>query len=359
MWNLSSVLLEVAVCVIAYVCVLWIEVLPAVFDARRGERLRQVVGVGQEVGRPARQGDAVHHRARHGAPHHAPELAGRAHAHRGNEGAPALAHGALLPLLALISCLSMGFGAVVVLTTPHEAHLERAGTNRRAPGRHVQGERRAALPLRRPASRRHRRPGQAQASSPSRTSTSFFFVLEMALFVVPAFMFFSKRVQQSSAGLFVGGAPARSPPARSGASTPSSPATTPGTAGTTCRSFGEIAVTVGMAAVGVAVFVFVSRLFSVVAVPESLPATAPARAPGRVSVPVFGFAYAAARRLGLAAKAGATENRRHRRSDVDAGRGSPRRQACRRRSRGWRHPRRRADRGAPEGDRGEARPDHE
>src|SRR6266702_96250 len=32
LWNLSSVLLEVAVCVVFYLCVLWIEVLPAILE---------------------------------------------------------------------------------------------------------------------------------------------------------------------------------------------------------------------------------------------------------------------------------------------------------------------------------------
>src|SRR5512133_3277482 len=31
-WNLSSALLEVAVCVMAYVCVLWVEVLPSILE---------------------------------------------------------------------------------------------------------------------------------------------------------------------------------------------------------------------------------------------------------------------------------------------------------------------------------------
>src|SRR5512142_877858 len=37
-WNLSSVLLEVAVCVMAYVCVLWVEVLPSILDGAAASR---------------------------------------------------------------------------------------------------------------------------------------------------------------------------------------------------------------------------------------------------------------------------------------------------------------------------------
>ena len=38
LWNLKSALLEVAVCVLAYICVLWIEVLPSVLDGAAASR---------------------------------------------------------------------------------------------------------------------------------------------------------------------------------------------------------------------------------------------------------------------------------------------------------------------------------
>src|SRR5215208_4382660 len=40
-WNLSSALLEVAVCVIAYLCVLWLEVLPAALESAASSRSRR------------------------------------------------------------------------------------------------------------------------------------------------------------------------------------------------------------------------------------------------------------------------------------------------------------------------------
>ena len=104
-WNLASVLLEVAICVMAYVFVLWIEVAPG-HPRRRGREPLAALGRRRAaLGPAARAAHALRHRARHPAAHHAPELARRPHAARRDEGPPALAHRApahalprLLPL---------------------------------------------------------------------------------------------------------------------------------------------------------------------------------------------------------------------------------------------------------------------
>ena len=127
MWNLSSVLLEVAVCVIAYVCVLWIEMLPAVLDGAAAQLLAHPLGLGQAVGRAPGPGHALRHRAGHAAAHHAPELAGRPHGRRRAEAAPALAHPAPAPAgagLLPVHGARGGGGA----HRAHEERLERAST---------------------------------------------------------------------------------------------------------------------------------------------------------------------------------------------------------------------------------------
>ena len=81
-------------------------------------------------------------------------------------------HTALLPMLFLVSCLTMGYGAVVVLVTAPEARLERRGRPE-APRRHVEGERGAAAPLRRScASATSPSPGSSASSAPTRSPPS-------------------------------------------------------------------------------------------------------------------------------------------------------------------------------------------
>src|SRR6516164_9502636 len=49
-WNLSSALLEVAVCVMSYVAVLWIEVLPSIFDGAAASRSPRWASFGKRWG---------------------------------------------------------------------------------------------------------------------------------------------------------------------------------------------------------------------------------------------------------------------------------------------------------------------
>ena len=176
-------------------------------------------------------------------------------------------HTTLLPLLALVSCLSMGLGAVVVLTALMKHVLERASTTtscwwtcRQVNGGLLvlfAGLRFADLP---PAGK------LGLLAVPD-----FFlivFVLEMALFLIPAFVFLTRAGRERPhpvRGRAVDGGGR----ARSGGSTPSSPATTPASPSTYWPSWGEIAVTVGMAAIGVAVFITVTRLLPVVVVQDT------------------------------------------------------------------------------------------
>ena len=192
-YNLGSVLLEVAVCVIPYVSVLWIEVLAG--GARGAAQSKSPRwSVGRDLAPAARQRDAVHHRARGGAPHHAPELAGRPDAHRRHQGAPALAHGAP-PTLGLISCLRWAT----------------ARWSCSPPSSASPGTRRLDTPLFADLSKVNGgllflfsvlRLGDIAVQGSSSTSSSpgdhvLFFFLEMALFLTPAFMFFSPRWEKN------------------------------------------------------------------------------------------------------------------------------------------------------------------
>jgi len=94
----------------------------------------------------------------------------------------------------------------------------------------------------------------------------------MALFLTPAFMFFSPKVQKNRGKLFA----AALMSLWAGALWRVDAYLTAFNAGDGWEympSFGEIIVTVGMASVGMAVFILVSRLFPVVTLRDSHPQT--------------------------------------------------------------------------------------
>src|SRR6266581_555584 len=238
-WNLGSVLLEVAVCVITYVSVLWIEVLPAMLEGAAKSKSTFWSGIGQTWG--PRLASAM--------PYIIALAVVLPTMHQSSLGGLMLIavtkvhplwHTALLPTLGLISCLSMGYGAVVVLTT-----ILRYTWNAKADTRLF-----------------------ADLSKVNGGLLFLFSVLEMALFLVPAFMFFSPKVQKNRGKLFA----AALMSLWAGALWRIDAYLTAFNAGDGWEympSLGEIAVTVGMAAVGMAVFILVSRLFPVVTLRDS------------------------------------------------------------------------------------------
>jgi Ni/Fe-hydrogenase subunit HybB-like protein len=175
-------------------------------------------------------------------------------------------HTALLPALALVSCLSMGYGAVVVLTTilrytwnaKHDQELF-------ADMSKVNGGLLflfAALRL-----------GDLAVHGKLKHLAVpdfhlFFFLLEMALFLVPAFMFFSSSVQRNRGRLF-GAALMTVAAGALWRVDAYLTAFNGGQGWDYWPSLGEITVTVGMAALGMAVFIAVSRLFPVVVVEDA------------------------------------------------------------------------------------------
>lgn len=114
-WNLDSVLLEVALCVMAYAAVLWIEVLPAALE-------RLAAG----EGRLSRIAVALRPWVRRGFPFVIAVAVVLPFMHQSSLGSLFLVagtklhplwHTPWLPALFLLSCLAMGIGAVIAVDT--------------------------------------------------------------------------------------------------------------------------------------------------------------------------------------------------------------------------------------------------
>jgi Ni/Fe-hydrogenase subunit HybB-like protein len=280
-WNLGSVLLEVAVCVMTYVSVLWVEVLPSVLEGAKDSSSPRWSAIGKKWGpKLAAAMPYIIALAMILPTMHQSSLGGLmliavAKIHP-------LWHTSLLPLLALISCLSMGYGAVVVLTnllkmkwnavrdqkvlaglSKVNAYLLLAYAVIRVVDIVVKG-----------------RIGYLFAFGDWHL---YFFLLEMALFVVPAVMFLKPEVQASAAKTFAAammsiwaGALWRVDAYLT--------AYNPGGGWEYFPSLGELIVTVGMAGVGVAVFLFIARTFPVVVLAEK-PAAGAAHAAHAAAAP--------------------------------------------------------------------------
>jgi Ni/Fe-hydrogenase subunit HybB-like protein len=260
-WNLSSVLLEVAVCVMSYVAVLWVEVLPAVLDGAAASASPRWASLGRRWGaRLSRAMPFIIALAILLPTMHQSSLGGlmllaetKVHP---------LWHTRLLPLLFLVSCLSMGYGAVVVLV-----NLLRMAWN-------------AKLDQKLFASMSKvnawfligyvvLRVGDIVVSGKLRTLRldffGFLFLAELALFLAPALMFLSPKVQRNRGRLFGAALLALWAGAAYRVDTYLS-VYRPAPGWDYWPSLGETMVTVGMAAIGIAVFIFVSRKFPVVVV---------------------------------------------------------------------------------------------
>jgi Ni/Fe-hydrogenase subunit HybB-like protein len=272
-WNLNSALLEVAICVLSYMLVLWVEVLPAVLDGASASANPRYRALGRTWGpRLARAMPYVIALAILLPTMHQSSLGGLMLI-AGPKIHP-LWHTALLPTLFLVSCLSMGYGAVVVLV-----NLLR-----------VAWRAKQDQPLFAAMSRVNAallvlylvlRVGEVVVHGKLRYLGANFptalFLLELALFAVPAAMFLSARAAADRGRLFgaalltlAGGALYRV----DAYLTMYRPAGwTDGVANQAgwdyFPSLGETAVTVGMAAIGMAVFILISRRFPVVVVDDA------------------------------------------------------------------------------------------
>ncbi len=264
-WNLSSALLEVAVCVMAYVTVLWVEVLPAIFDGCASSKSPYWSSFGKKWG--ARLGKAM------------PFIIALAIVlptmHQSSLGGLMLIAGTkvdplwhtwALPLLFLLSCLSMGYGTVVALTNILKAAWK---------AKHDQvlfaqlSKVNGGLLFLYSAIRLGDIALQGKLHYLARLDHHlFFFLVEMALFLVPAFMFFSPKVQRNPGRLFA----AALMSVAAGALYRVDAYLTCYNAGAGWEYFpsiGETMVTIGMASIGMAVFIFIARKFPVVVVDDA------------------------------------------------------------------------------------------
>ncbi|MGC4122623.1 MAG: Ni/Fe-hydrogenase cytochrome b subunit [Myxococcales bacterium] len=263
MWNLSSVLLEVAVCVITYVCVLWIEMLPAVLEAAAASgNLKRAERAKRWGGRLSKAMPYIIALALLLPTMHQSSLGGlmviagpKLHA---------LWHTPLLPLLGLISCLSMGLGAAVLLG----AALRRGWNARQDEQILTEMSKVNAILLL--AYGIVRFADLAAAGKLHLLLVADYhlavFVVEMALFLVPAVLFLTPAVKKHRVRV-AGAAMA----ALAGALWRVDCFITcysPGSNWHYFPSVGELTVTIGMAAFGVAVFIAMSKRFPVVEVQE-------------------------------------------------------------------------------------------
>ena len=277
-WNLSSALLEVAVCVLSYVIVLWVEVLPSVLDGAAASTSPKWSAIGKKYGPMlAKAMPYVIALAILLPTMHQSSLGGLMLI-AGPKIHP-LWHTALLPFLFLLSCLSMGYGAVVVLV-----NLLRMTWNARLDQKLFaeMSKVNAALLLLYVAVRVVDVAAHGKLRFLGANFPTFLFLFELALFLAPAIMFFSPKVQANRGRLFGAALLAIAAGSfyrvdtylsmyRPAGWTPNG---RPIAAGWDYfPSVGETVVTVGMAAIGIAIFVFISRLFPVVAVDEARTST--------------------------------------------------------------------------------------
>jgi Ni/Fe-hydrogenase subunit HybB-like protein len=271
-WNLGSALLEVAVCVLAYVIVLWIEVLPSVLDGAAASKYPRWSAIGKKYGpmlnrvMPYIIALAILLPTMHQSSLGGLMLIAGPKIHP-------LWHTALLPTLFLISCLSMGYGAVVVLV-----NLLRLTWNGKQDQALFAGMSKfnAGLLLLYVVVRVVDVAAHGKLRYLGANFATFLFLFELALFLVPALMFFSRKVQLNR-GLHFGAAALA---VAAGAFyrvdtylTMYRPVGwTDGKANAAgwdyFPSMGETVVTVGMASVGIALFILISRLFPVVVVDD-------------------------------------------------------------------------------------------
>lgn len=272
-WNLSSALLEVAICVIIYVSVLWIEVLPSVLDGAAESKSPRWSAIGKKYGPMlAKAMPYIIALAILLPTMHQSSLGGLMLI-AGPKIHP-LWHTWALPLLFLVSCLSMGYGAVVVLVNLLNVSWKaKTDTKLFASMSKVN----AGLLFLYSAIRLGDIALQGKLRFLGANVPTLVFVVEMALFLVPAVMFLSKDMEWNKGKLFAaaalsvlaGGAYRANTYMTAYRPAGWDPTGEPYPAGWQYwPSVGETVVTIGMAAVGMAIFLFISRKFPVVVVQD-------------------------------------------------------------------------------------------
>jgi Ni/Fe-hydrogenase subunit HybB-like protein len=265
LWNLGSALLEVALCVMTYVAVLWVEVLPSILEAAKKSDSPPWARLGARWGGQLSKAMPYIIALAMVLPTMHQSSLGGLMLIAGPKIHP-LWHTALLPFLFLASCLSMGYAAVVVLTTllnvtwgakHDQALLARMSKVNAALLLVYAFVRVADIAVK----------GKLRYLAVADFHL-FFFVLELALFVVPAFLFLSPEVQRNKGRLFGAALLALAGGALYRVDTYLT-AYNGGEGFQYMPSVGETVITIGMAAIGMAVFIFVARLFPVVVIDDA------------------------------------------------------------------------------------------
>ncbi len=262
-WNLRSALLEVAVCVLLYIMVLWIEVLPSVLDGAAESRSPRWSAIGRRWG--ARLAKAmpfvvalaivlpVMHQSSLGGL----MLIAETKVHP-------LWHTALLPALFLVSCISMGYGAVVALCTI----LEVSWRSRYDLGLLAKlSQVNAGILFFYVALRTADVVWSGKLHRLAFDGFTALFLLELALFLAPAVLFLRPSVRRNRGKLFGAALLAVAAGAVYRIDTYIT-VYRPGPGWVYFPSLGEITVTIGMAALGIALFILISRLFPIIVVEE-------------------------------------------------------------------------------------------
>ena len=258
-WNLASALLEVAVCVMAYLFVLWIEVLPAILDGAAGgaspfwSRMGRTWGARLQKVMPYLIAAAIVLPVMHQSSLGGLMLIAESKVHP-------LWHTALLPTLFLISCLSMGYGAVVALV-----NLLRLAWNAKLDAKLLDGLSRvnAGLLLLYLVLRVGDLALTGKLGLVRLDYHGLLLGLELALFLAPAIMLLTPSVRRNRGRMFGAALLAIAAGATYRVDAYLS-VYVPAPGWQYFPSLGEIVVTVGMAAIGIAVFVVISKLFPVV-----------------------------------------------------------------------------------------------
>ena len=206
-WNLNSVLLEVAICVMAYTMVLWVEVGPVrprearVRLARPAWRRSRVALLPPlERAMPFVVATAILLPTMHQSSLGGLFMVAETKTHP-------LWHTSWLSGLFLVSCVTMGFGAVVLIENLAAIVVGEASR----PAAPRAAERRAGVAARSgtsPCGSATSPGGAGSGSSSARGMYSFFFLLELALFLAPGLLLLSPRWRANRGKLFGVRAPA-------------------------------------------------------------------------------------------------------------------------------------------------------
>jgi Ni/Fe-hydrogenase subunit HybB-like protein len=268
-YNFSSILLEVALCVLSYVGVLWVEVTPALLERWAGDgspRLRRFAAAAipkMQAALPFIIALAMLLPTMHQSSLGSLYLMAPTKEHP-------LWYTGWLPFLFLVSCLTMGFGSVTAvdiiagkaLPGRYRTHLDLLGGIARVAG---------WTSLFYVAFRLGDLAWSGRIVHAFRLTRQMpFFWMEIALFAVSGLMFLSPRVRASRGRLFQAGFLALLAGAAYRVDT-YLVAYDGGRGATYFPSLGEILVTTGLAALGVAAFLFISKKLPILAVEEHRP----------------------------------------------------------------------------------------